>query len=93
MDLSLNELRVHWCGHTKHSVARPFLELEEELLKRNCEYFHHLADILTNVPLLKSVLEREVVFMGDKLRLGSLVRLIKQWEKLLSAEKERYPEH
>ena len=58
VDLSLNEMRVHWCGHTNHSIGKPYLQFEEELLKQNCNYFHHLAQIFSNLPLMKGVLER-----------------------------------
>lgn len=91
-DLSLNELRVHWCGHSNHSVGRPYRQLEDELLRQNCDYFHHVAATLGNVQLLKGLLEREVVFLGDRLKLTTLVKFVKQWEKLLEAEKQRYPE-
>jgi hypothetical protein len=46
--------------------------------------------LFENTSLLKKILEREVRFLTDRLKITTLLKFIKQWDKLLDSEKQDY---
>lgn len=41
LDISINEINVHFLGHTQVPVEEPYLELEEKFLKNLKEFYDH----------------------------------------------------
>ena len=71
MDLSVNELTVHWCGHSQHDVQEPYLELEDAFLEYNEKYYSYLKGLVfckqiktEEKTAFKSLLEAELGFLN-----------------------------
>lgn len=78
-EMSTNEVRIHWCGATDFSVSQVYQKYEQKILEINADFFKHLSGQM-NEDTMKQLLEREVCFLNDRIKLSTMYRIISQWE-------------
>lgn len=65
IDLSINELTVHWCGHSELELAQqPYEQFEEDFLKYNHCFMDHLISLYDgDKAMLRNLLQDQVEFL------------------------------
>jgi hypothetical protein len=76
IDLSINEVNVHWCGHSRHSVLRSpiYAQIAPSFLAATEQYYLFLVRIVENtlpanirLSTLRELFKEDIAFINNKI--------------------------